>query len=121
MYWPPDSLALFFFFWGYVKALVNEVTVYSSENLVARIVAPIREVRDMSGIFASVRFSVHQRCEACIKEYCVVTIAPDSFSDHVLLRDSPLSKCTLSLLKVCMHMMSLFSFFKIIKYVSYIL
>ncbi|GBN09587.1 hypothetical protein AVEN_211233-1 [Araneus ventricosus] len=66
--WParsPDLTRLDYFLWRYVKSLVYETPVNSAEDLVARIAAAARKVRDTPGIFANVRSSMRRTCEAC--------------------------------------------------------
>lgn len=67
--WPPrspDLSSLDYFFWGHLKSLVYETPVDSPEDLVARIIAAAGDVRDMPGIFETVRQSLRRRCEACL-------------------------------------------------------
>ncbi|GFW07541.1 uncharacterized protein TNCV_3916741 [Trichonephila clavipes] len=66
--WPahsPDLSCLYFFLWG-KGSLVYVSPVDSDEALVAKIAVVAGEIREMLGIFAIVRHSLHRRCEACI-------------------------------------------------------
>ena len=55
-----------FFLWGFLKGLVYETPVISSEDLVARVVEAAARVRDRPGLFERVHQSMIRRCEACI-------------------------------------------------------
>ncbi|GBN84289.1 hypothetical protein AVEN_237043-1 [Araneus ventricosus] len=64
--WPPrspDLTCLDYFLWWYVKSMVYETPVNSAKDIVA---PASGEVRDTPGIFANVRSSMRQRCEACV-------------------------------------------------------
>ncbi|GBN31856.1 hypothetical protein AVEN_39273-1 [Araneus ventricosus] len=54
------------FLWGHLKSLVYATPVDSDEDLVARIAAA--RVRELPGIFESVRQSLHRRCPAYITD-----------------------------------------------------
>ncbi|GBM66894.1 hypothetical protein AVEN_263951-1 [Araneus ventricosus] len=67
--WPArstDLSCLDFFCWGQMKTLVYETPVDSVEDAVARISVTAGEMRDMSGIFLSVKNSMRSRCETCV-------------------------------------------------------
>ncbi|GBM62951.1 hypothetical protein AVEN_160231-1 [Araneus ventricosus] len=67
--WPPrspDLSSLDYFLWGHLKSLVYATPVDSGEDLVARISVAAARVREIPGIFESVRQSLHRRCQACI-------------------------------------------------------
>ncbi|GFU35005.1 hypothetical protein TNCV_2992841 [Trichonephila clavipes] len=49
-----------------MKSLVYSSPVDSDETLVARIAVVAGKIREMSGVFATVRYSQRRRCEACI-------------------------------------------------------
>ncbi|GBM09277.1 hypothetical protein AVEN_116629-1 [Araneus ventricosus] len=54
------------FLWGHLKSLVYAPPVDSDEDLFARISVAAARVRELPGIFESVRQSLHRRCQACI-------------------------------------------------------
>ncbi|GBM99322.1 hypothetical protein AVEN_264626-1 [Araneus ventricosus] len=67
--WPPRSpylSSLDYFLWGDLKSLVYATLVDSDEDIVDRISAAAARVREIPGIFESVRRSLHRRCQACI-------------------------------------------------------
>jgi len=66
--WPPrspDLTPLDFFLWGLIKDLVYATPIESEEDLIARIVEAVHQVREMPGIFKRVRQSMLRRCELC--------------------------------------------------------
>ncbi|GFW50947.1 uncharacterized protein TNCV_3592291 [Trichonephila clavipes] len=68
-HWPPrspDLSCLDYFFWGQMKSLVYETPVNSAEELIARISASAREIRNTPEILSNVRRPIKRRCEACI-------------------------------------------------------
>ncbi|GFW06265.1 uncharacterized protein TNCV_37401 [Trichonephila clavipes] len=67
--WParsPDLSCLDFFIWGHMKSFVYANPVASDEALVARIAIVADDIREMPGVFANVRQSLHRPCEPCI-------------------------------------------------------
>ncbi|GFT91410.1 uncharacterized protein TNCV_4285661 [Trichonephila clavipes] len=67
--WParsPDLFCLDFFLWSHMKSLVYTSPVDSDEALVARIAVVAGDIREMPGVFADVRQSLHRWFEACI-------------------------------------------------------
>lgn len=62
--WQPDLSCFDYFFWRYMKTLVHD----SVEELVAIIAVAAGEVRDITGIFKSIRCYMRQRYEACITD-----------------------------------------------------
>ncbi|GFY22243.1 uncharacterized protein TNCV_3298861 [Trichonephila clavipes] len=62
----PDLSCLDFFLWGHMKNLVYASPVDSNEALVVRITVVAGEIREITGVFANVRHSLRQRCEASI-------------------------------------------------------
>lgn len=69
--WPPrspDLSCLDFFFWGHMKSLIyDDGPVDSAEDLVARISVAAATIREMPGVFANVRRSIHRRVQACVR------------------------------------------------------
>ncbi|GFX12270.1 mariner Mos1 transposase [Trichonephila clavipes] len=64
--WParsPDLSCLYFFLCGYMKSLVYVSPVDSDEALVARIAFVAGDIREMPGVFANVRQSLHRWCD----------------------------------------------------------
>ncbi|GFU05864.1 retrovirus-related Pol polyprotein from transposon 412 [Trichonephila clavipes] len=67
--WPvrsSDHSCLDFFLLGHMKSLVYTSPVDSDEALVARIAVIAGDMREIPRVFANVRQSLRQRCEACI-------------------------------------------------------
>ncbi|GBM80445.1 hypothetical protein AVEN_83032-1 [Araneus ventricosus] len=67
--WPsrfPDLSSLDYFLWEHLKSLVYATLVDSDEDLVARISVAAARVREIPGVFESVRQLLHRRCQACI-------------------------------------------------------
>ncbi|GBM78692.1 hypothetical protein AVEN_244363-1 [Araneus ventricosus] len=54
------------FLWGHLKSHVYATPVDSDDDLVARMSVAAARVREISGIFESVRQSLHRGCQACI-------------------------------------------------------
>lgn len=67
--WPPrspDLSSIDYFLWGHLKAIIYETPVDSIEDLVARLSIAAASVREMPGIFGTVRQSLLRRYQACI-------------------------------------------------------
>jgi hypothetical protein len=68
--WPPrspDLNPLDFYLWGHLKLLVYSSSVDDVETLRNRIVAGFQTIRNMPGIWDSLRVAMRRRDEACIQ------------------------------------------------------
>lgn len=72
--WP---IRLWLLFVDYIKTLMYETSVDSTEGLVARIVVATGEARDIHRIFQRIRRYMRRRCDACIT-------ARERYFEHII-------------------------------------
>ena len=68
--WParsPDLTCLDYFIWGYIKSLVYETPVTSTEDLIGRIIDRFGKIRDFPQMLSRVRANMEKRCRACVE------------------------------------------------------